>query len=99
MGFLYRSPRSNYPPRSDRANIDSGWDLPPRTKNPSRKMKVGADADITVFDPESILDQATYVDPIRPSAGIKYVLVNGGVVLDGGVLDPTIRNGAAVRSN
>lgn len=63
------------------------------------RIRVGADADITVFDPESILDQATYVDPIRPSAGIKYVLVNGGVVLDGGVLDPTIRNGAAVRSN
>jgi N-acyl-D-aspartate/D-glutamate deacylase len=63
------------------------------------RIRIGADADITVFDPETILDQATYVDPIRPSIGIEYVLVNGGVVLDDGVLDPTIRQGVAIRSN
>ncbi|HJO12658.1 MAG: amidohydrolase family protein [Gammaproteobacteria bacterium] len=63
------------------------------------RIRVGADADITVFDPESILDQATYVDPNQPSAGIEYVLVNGGVVLDNGVLDPRVRNGVAIKSN
>lgn len=63
------------------------------------RIRVGADADITVFDPGSILDQATYVDPIRPSVGIEYVIVNGGVVLDDGVLDPTVREGVAIRSN
>ncbi|MCH7817776.1 MAG: amidohydrolase family protein [Proteobacteria bacterium] len=63
------------------------------------RIRVGADADITVFNPESILDQATYVDPIQPSAGIEYVLVNGGVVLDNGVLDPTVRRGIAIRNN
>ena len=63
------------------------------------RIRVGADADITVFNPESILDQATYVDPIQPSAGIEYVLVNGGVVLDNGVLDPTVRGGIAIRNN
>lgn len=62
------------------------------------RIRVGADADITVFDAASILDQATYTDPIRPSAGIEYVLVNGEVVLDNGVLDPTVRAGVAIRS-
>jgi N-acyl-D-aspartate/D-glutamate deacylase len=63
------------------------------------RIRVGADADITVFDPDTILDQATYTDPTQPSVGIKYVLVNGGVVLDNGVLDPTVRKGIAIRNN
>lgn len=63
------------------------------------RIRVAADADITVFDPDTILDQATYVNPILPSAGIEYVIVNGGVVLDGGVLDPTVRSGAPIRNN
>ena len=63
------------------------------------RIRIGADADIAVFDPETIIDRATYTDPIQPSAGIKYVLVNGGVVLDNGVLDPTVRTGVAIRSN
>lgn len=63
------------------------------------RIRIGADADITVFDPDTVLDRATYVDPIQPSAGIEYVLVNGGVVLDNGVLDPTVRSGVAIRSN
>lgn len=63
------------------------------------RLRIGADADITVFDPDSIQDRATYADPIRPSTGIEYVLVNGDVVLDAGVLDPTVRPGIPVRNN
>jgi N-acyl-D-aspartate/D-glutamate deacylase len=62
------------------------------------RIRVGADADITVFDPDTILDQATYVEPTRASVGIVYVLVNGGLVLDNGVLDPTVRGGIAIRN-
>ena len=62
------------------------------------RVRVGADADITVFDPQRIIDRATYTDPTLPSTGIEYVLVNGAVVLDEGSLDPTIRQGVAIRS-
>ncbi|MDP6415678.1 MAG: amidohydrolase family protein, partial [Gammaproteobacteria bacterium] len=61
------------------------------------RIRVGADADITVFDPETVLDQATYTDPARPSSGIEYVLVNGGIVLDDGTLHPEIRTGVAIK--
>jgi len=38
-----------------------------------RPDSVGADADITIFDPERILDQATYEEPAKYSIGINYV--------------------------
>jgi len=63
------------------------------------RIRVGADADITVFDAETILDQATYVDPTVASIGIEYVLVNGKLVLNDGVLDPTVRGGMAIKNN
>ena len=62
------------------------------------RIRVGADADITVFDPETVLDQATYTDPALPSIGIEYVLVNGGIVLDAGTLHPEIRTGVAIKN-
>ena len=37
----------------------------------------GAHADITVFDPATVADQATYDSPLRPSSGIEYVFVGG----------------------
>lgn len=40
-------------------------------------LKAGLLADVTVFDPAVFRDQATYDDPHRYSAGIKYVFVNG----------------------
>ena len=47
---------------------------------------IGADADITIFDPEQIIDQATYEEPAKYSKGIEYVLVNGVVVVNKGRL-------------
>jgi len=70
----------------------------PAMRNKGR-VRVGADADITIFDPETVLDRSTYTDPLRPSQGIEYVLVNGAVVLDERVLYPEIRAGIAIRSN
>jgi N-acyl-D-aspartate/D-glutamate deacylase len=49
------------------------------------RIGVGMDADITVFDPASIIDRATLAEPATPSAGIVHVVVNGTLVLDGGV--------------
>ena len=44
----------------------------------------GLYADIVVFDPETIIDHATYEEPHQHSTGVEYVLVNGEVVLDEG---------------
>lgn len=41
-------------------------------------------ADITIFNPETVLDVATFENPNRTSKGIEYVLVNGVLALDGG---------------
>ena len=59
--------------------------IAPVMKNKGR-ICVGADADITIFDPEQIIDQATYEEPAKYSKGIVYVLVNGVVVVNKGQL-------------
>jgi N-acyl-D-aspartate/D-glutamate deacylase len=41
------------------------------------RLRVGADADITVFDPSRIIDKATFEEPLQYSEGIMFVLVNG----------------------
>ena len=60
------------------------------------RIKVGADADVTIFDPQTVQDRATYEDASIPSAGIPYVIVGGQVVVDAGALTPA-RPGRAVR--
>jgi N-acyl-D-amino-acid deacylase len=47
-------------------------------------LRTDAFADITVFDPATVNDVATFEDPHRPSVGIEYVLVNGVISLDQG---------------
>ncbi len=61
------------------------------------RICVGADADITIFDPEQIIDQATYEEPAIYSKGIVYVLVNGTVVVKNSRLQDGIFPGKAVR--
>ena len=41
------------------------------------EIRTGAWADITVFDPERIIDRATFDSPLERAAGIEAVLVNG----------------------
>jgi N-acyl-D-aspartate/D-glutamate deacylase len=48
------------------------------------RLAPGMDADITVFDPNTVLDRATFQDPKRYSEGIRCVLVNGAVVVRDG---------------
>jgi len=55
-----------------------------------RKGRVaeGADADLTLFDPESVIDAATFTEAERPSKGIPYVIVGGKfVVKDGEIVE------------
>jgi len=47
-------------------------------------LREGFKADVTVFDPGKVKDEATFVDPHRFASGIPYVMVNGELVVDGG---------------
>jgi N-acyl-D-amino-acid deacylase len=47
-------------------------------------LKEGSFADVVVFDPQNIRDQATFDKPHQYAVGVNYVLVNGQVVLDNG---------------
>ncbi|MFN7924927.1 MAG: amidohydrolase family protein [Bryobacteraceae bacterium] len=46
------------------------------------RVRVGADADLSLFDPNTVIDKSDYSKPDTPSEGIPYVLVNGVVVVD-----------------
>jgi len=70
--------------------------IAPVMKNKGR-IREGADADITIFDPEKIIDQATYDEPAKYSRGISYVLVNGTVVVNNGQLQDSVFAGKAIR--
>ncbi|MFN7993015.1 MAG: amidohydrolase family protein [Bryobacteraceae bacterium] len=61
------------------------------------RVREGADADLTVFDPATVSDAATYNDPGRHSTGIRYVLVHGIPVVRNGRLQKAFP-GAAVRA-
>jgi N-acyl-D-aspartate/D-glutamate deacylase len=67
----------------------------PLMKNKGR-IRVGADADITVFDPETVRDRATFEDGLRFSDGIEHVLVNGTPVVRDGKSVPQVFPGRAV---
>jgi dihydroorotase len=66
-------------------------------KNKGR-LRVGADADVTIFDPAQVIDTATYEEPAKYSVGIKYVLVNGVLVVKEGQLQSEVAPGRPVRA-
>lgn len=49
-------------------------------------LKEGLDANVTIFDKDTVTDHATYEEPAQASEGIDYVIVNGEVVLDHDVI-------------
>jgi dihydroorotase len=46
------------------------------------RIRVGADADLTVFDPATVIDNATFAEPALASTGIPYVIVGGTFVVE-----------------
>ena len=50
------------------------------------RIDIGADADLTIFDPDEIIDRATYGNPFQPSAGIAHVIVAGELAVEDGTL-------------
>jgi N-acyl-D-aspartate/D-glutamate deacylase len=47
-------------------------------------LRPGNFADVTVFDPERVIDRSTYTEPFHYGEGIEYVVVNGKLVLEQG---------------
>ncbi len=62
------------------------------------RIRIGADADLVVFDPKRVADRSTYQEPAIPPVGIEHVLVNGVPVVSGGRLQSGIAPGRPVRS-
>jgi hypothetical protein len=60
-------------------------------------LEPGADADIVVLDPAAVTDNATGIDPVRPSSGVRHLLVGGTFVIRDGSLDLGAYPGRAVR--
>jgi N-acyl-D-aspartate/D-glutamate deacylase len=59
-------------------------------------LRAGCFADVTIFDPKTVIDRATYTDPFQYNTGIMYVIVNGKLVLARG-RDTGARPGRALR--
>ena len=62
------------------------------------RIAMGADADLTVFDPARVIDRATFENPDLPSEGIPYVVVAGTVVVRDGKAQETAMPSRAVTS-
>jgi len=69
----------------------------PSMKNKGR-IRIGADADLTVFDPQSITDRSTFQDPAKYAEGIKFVLVNGIPIIKDGQLQSGVSPGRPIRA-
>ena len=63
------------------------------------RVQVGADADLVVFDPDTIIDRATYQDPVQYSTGIDHVVVNGNVTLRNGRFVDSAAAGMQIRAS
>jgi N-acyl-D-aspartate/D-glutamate deacylase len=83
-----------------RMTLEPARRLERRTPAMARKgrIRVGADADLTVFNPATVIDRATYEDASIPSAGIPYVVIGGQPVVDGGQVTAA-RPGRAIRAS
>jgi len=62
------------------------------------RLSIGADADIVVFNPDTVIDKATFENPVQYSEGIQHVLVNGRVTLKDGDLVEAAAAGKAIKA-
>jgi N-acyl-D-aspartate/D-glutamate deacylase len=60
------------------------------------RLQEGADADIVVFDPNTIADRSTFAKPMEPSVGVHELLVGGTVLIDDGKMIPNVFPGKAI---
>jgi hypothetical protein len=62
------------------------------------RLRAGSDADIVVFDPATVSDQATYAASTRPSTGVRHVVVGGTPVVRDGEIVPGALPGRPIRA-
>jgi N-acyl-D-aspartate/D-glutamate deacylase len=62
------------------------------------RLRVGADADIAVFDPATVIDRATFERPAEYASGFRFVLVNGVPIVKNGALVSGIFPGKPARA-
>jgi N-acyl-D-aspartate/D-glutamate deacylase len=60
------------------------------------RLQEGADADMVVFDAQTVTDRATYKSPMEPSSGMQFVIVGGTILIDQGKLVPDTFPGKAL---
>jgi N-acyl-D-aspartate/D-glutamate deacylase len=60
------------------------------------RLQEGADADVVVFDPQTISDRSTFEKPMEPSVGVHDLLVGGTVLIDGGKMMDNVFPGKAI---
>jgi N-acyl-D-aspartate/D-glutamate deacylase len=60
------------------------------------RLQEGADADIVVFDPQTISDRSTFDKPMEPSVGVHELLVGGTLLIDDGKIVPDLHPGRAI---
>jgi dihydroorotase len=61
------------------------------------RLAVDADADITIFDPATVMDRSTYREPSLPPIGIQHVIVNGVPVVTNALPVDGVAPGKPVR--
>ena len=69
----------------------------PAMKNKGR-IRAGADADLAIFDPQTISDRATFQEPAKETAGVRFVIVNGVTVVKDGQLQANVHPGGPIRA-
>jgi len=52
-------------------------------------LRPGMDADLVIFDPATVIDRATFEDPLQSPAGIQWVIVNGQIAVEAGKITGT----------
>jgi dihydroorotase len=62
------------------------------------RLAVGADADVTIFNPGLVIDRSNYREPSLPPAGIGFVIVNGVLVVSRGHAVEGVVPGVAMRA-
>ena len=62
-------------------------------------IKLGMWADITIFNADTVRDNATYLKPDTPPTGIEWVLINGDIVVEKGKLQTKARPGQVLRNS
>jgi len=66
--------------------------------NDRGSIEIGKKADLTIFNPKTIIDKATFEKPHQYSEGIEYVIVNGELAVDQGVFK-SVKSGRVLLKN